>query len=1063
MVLDYTYNTSLSVQLLETYDQSFVLCMYVDCPPQATQTKISPETYAEQLGDYLRDFNWTKATLILQSHGYSREIGTRLMARNGLDLRDNIVIEQETDEEKMKLIVGRIVKPLGSKIGVFLVSKENAQRIVRQLEVFNLWKSGYAYLFAEEAGWGPGYDGLLYVTDSAASHASSREEFEAQILYSQLVALQQVASDAQYLNSQELLSQLQITYQGFPRPTSLALVNHNRQSKQLQSHAFLYPGNSSVAPQVCKSTLEVSVDNEGWNFDGTKFPSANIAMRGYMIGYEEVNRRDDVLQNYQIVPNSVSTGGSVFNQSWALQRMQAQRNKLGLAYYPYGGSATTIGIYHLLQTLNLSLPLSSMAIANELSNPEAYPLFFRTRANSRVSAVVMARFFSVFGWKRTALIHSDGKADMDFYSSFLAVAKQYSIEVINRERLIPLGFAAVQAEANRTLLSILQSSVRIIIIASSESFNITERLYDLGARAGDYLVCLFYGLDFTFYGGTDEASYKRRNVLKGGMMFYDRYFVGAEGAKVRKLLIAADGAYYEPVGCAMYDSVWLLLHALDFMLAKALPFESGLHLIEYIRKMRFVGCTGVVQLESGTNDRITGDYSIMNAQYDGETDTITLEDVATYSPTRVQMYNISSTLQFPDGSQMFSDSWPMHSHCPYYLREIREFSKGKNLGYMICVFFLSIATVVGVLGWLFWRNAPIQDLTERQTLTSEDALSLLSVSAEFCQLLSLAPALNSQPSFPLLRLVSMQWEDFVSFDHGVYWVLVLLACASVVLQVSYALWRVCDRCVEWCSRSCATSEYFVNLFGPVYMRLAYMPVVLTLASGFNCYRSTGSAYTDSYLNRDCYEKCWSGKHLSLCILSAVILLLHIPTVFFTQSLWEELQPSLHIRSWPGSLCLKLVTQTLLSLAYASTHDYSPAAHALIYTIVVSVYFLSILLVRPYNYERVNLWARILVLAALVYGVIGTINVWFGPMPWSEIAVIAAFLVLLVTGQLLQVVIKRYRSLLQRKVDDKSDIIKFAFTFGSVARAHLYRYMEKQKQSREVGSTETLNHTVVLSD
>ena len=65
------------------------------------------------------------------------------------------------------------------------------------------------------------------------------------------------------------------------------------------------------------------------------------------------------------------------------------------------------------------------------------------------------------------------------------------------------------------------------------------------------MICLFYGLDFTFYRGTDEASYKRCNVVKDGMMLYDWFFVGA------KVLSAADGAYYE---CAMYDSVWLHWH-----------------------------------------------------------------------------------------------------------------------------------------------------------------------------------------------------------------------------------------------------------------------------------------------------------------------------------------------------------------------------------------------------------------------------------------------------------------------------------------------------------------------
>ena len=76
---------------------------------------------------------------------------------------------------------------------------------------------------------------------------------------------------------------------------------------------------------------------------------------------------------------------------------------------------------------------------------------------------------------------------------------------------------------------------------------------------------------------------------------------------------------------------------------------------------------------------------------------------------------------------------------------------------------------------------------------------------------------------------------------------------------------------------------------------------------------------------------------------------------------------------------------MFSLAYASLLDYSSVAHALVYS---RVYLLLIVVTRPYNYERVNLGAGILVLAALVYGVVGTYHVSLGPVPvfWSEIAV-----------------------------------------------------------------------------
>ena len=61
--------------------------------------------------------------------------------------------------------------------------------------------------------------------------------------------------------------------------------------------------------------------------------------------------------------------------------------------------------------------------------------------------------------------------------------------------------------------------------------------------------------------------------------------------------------------------------------------------------------------------------------------------------------------------------------------------------------------------------------------------------------------------------------------------------------------------------------------------------------------------------------------------------------------------------------------------------------------------------------------------------------------------------LLLVGVVVQVKVKRYRSLLERRVEDKSEIIKFAFTFGSAARAHLYCFQEAQKRQRITNTSE----------
>lgn len=98
--------------------------------------------------------------------------------------------------------------------------------------------------------------------------------------------------------------------------------------------------------------------------------------------------------------------------------------------------------------------------------------------------------------------------------------------------------------------------------------------------------------------------------------------------------------------------------------------------------------------------------------------------------------------------------------------------------------------------------------------------------------------------------------------------------------------------------------------------------------------------------------------------------------------------------------------------------------------------------------RVNLWSRLLQIIATMYGIVGSITVLLNVEGFVVAVSVqsSVFAVLLLVGLILQVSIKKFRSCLVRQSEDRSDIIKFAFTCGNLAQSHLANFRAKSQKS-----------------
>ena len=922
VILDYTYSKAISSQLLERKDESLVIGMYRDCPEIETRTHLTPLKYAVQIADYLLALNLTKAFLVSESTPFYIKVAKYLQESPLIHFTDSAVIDPDSTSAQIEHIIGRLFKPAGSRIGVFLVNNQISREIVTSLTNYHLWEQGYAYVFSEEAGWIDNTLGLLYVTEAEGVQVASREEYEAAILNLQLVALSHIQSFGNTAENREFKQDLTEILEGMARKSKLVLMNTQEKShfvvnsSKFLAGGIIFPGNTTNSPKFTKPALHVSVDYKGQNSDGSYFPLGNIVMRAYALALEQANLQKDLLPNYVIVNNSLSFGGFMFNETWATQRIINQRDQLGLAFFPFGYDFTSEGVNRVFRKLGISIPTSSLANTPELADISQSPLFYTTRSSPAELALSTARFFHVFGWKKLAFISSEGSEDFHFYEVFMNVSAQYNIEIVNNinNRVVPYELENADKQLNETLQEIFDSSVRIVFIAHPRSGTIVERMYDLGARAGDYLICLYYALSYAAYSGDDISTWKRRNVIKGAMMFHERYFMGKEGERVRKLLIEADGLYYENLGCPEYDSVMLLLQALNFMLITGLHYEHGEALMHEIRNSRITGCLGAVQLAKGSNQRLSGDYSILNAKYDEGNDTLVLEEVAVYSPTRVQMYNISSDIMFPDGSSYgFLDSWPMDSNCPYFVKNIKDFLGGKMLGLSVCTCFTFFTLISAVLIWRLWWKVQYPMLTSKLSMSLEDGLVLLILPVEVCQLLALAPYNPIEPYIRyLLSMISFTWDSFVKPTQGAFWGVEIFAFILLFVYIFLSILKFIriDGVLEK-RKMCLSTIYVMKFLLSNLSNLLFLPTFSILLSNFFCSRSTGDNFTDSFFDLDCSEKCWTGNHLKYTIIAAILLLIYTPASLVTRPIWQELLSDLHVKIMPLSLIVKSAYQVFL--------------------------------------------------------------------------------------------------------------------------------------------------------
>jgi hypothetical protein len=199
----------------------------------------------------------------------------------------------------------------------------------------------------------------------------------------------------------------------------------------------------------------------------------------------------------------------------------------------------------------------------------------------------------------------------------------------------------------------------------------------------------------------------------------------------------------------------------------------------------------------------------------------------------------------------------------------------------------------------------------------------------------------------------------IEFTRGMYWTVLVtvLTCIGVWLISCLVLWlkhrEVKHQVLEHLTW---LAEVSVPLLGNVL----FLPFISVLFDVFYCFEAHGAdasslEYSDSFMFRDCYEDCWTGKHLGFAIAAGIALVIYHPVTVVTRPLWQLYETDLNILTRPTFYLQKSLVDVIIVVIRRTLRKHHQTAHAAVYIAVLTTHLIYCMLRRPYNYARTNLW------------------------------------------------------------------------------------------------------------
>jgi ABC-type branched-subunit amino acid transport system substrate-binding protein len=754
------------------------------------------------------------------------------------------------------------------------------------------------------------------------------------------------------------------------------------QRKYTVNSNIIWPGFSKTVPNDMYPIITLGLLYPATDASDGLLGLAQSIKNGFDLALSVINNSTGLLEDYIMEGVYVDTLSSASLASVNLKSLTVL-NIIGYVG-PYGFDLTEAYATSSSLSTDPKPIISYQASDSVLTDATIYPSFLRTVQPDGLQAVAIAMFLNVQSWKSIGVIYTNDNAGIGIYSSFVSNVATLDIDIINTRNSIsvdtnPDGSLAKSSinDINAALDALITQQVKIIVFLGN--YIVSAEL----ARAG-YSKEL-YGPDYCWVGSMwlnqHVLDYIRKyypgeeadimQVLNGAFGLTYRPAIGADGQEFAKRYLSEYGSNYTAYSLLAYDTAYLFGVTVDGMINRGEDYTSGRDLTNALRGADFTGASGEVKFSEGTNDRSAYGYTIINVQ-NGE-----FVSVIEYDPTNPNIftdYNNVTIVWGGGSSSPPSDTWGKYYDCPFAEKMSKISVQGVLIVILIGAGLFILTLVLSIFSYRKWRQIDIVMITAPVVRNWKDTLVQAQIFIEFFQFLAIAP------SFDSLKIVIQSASNIFMLDiikiaqtnQSDYFVVLPIACGLCYSWFILVI-LIMTNAENWLKKVSICQRLFSllnTLYLPFFGNTMFLPSLALLLDVFVC---DHQAQGRSYVWRDCYMECWGDNHKPYIAMSAVAIAIYEPVAVFSRPLWQQAKSGLNIKIKPFFLLLKTCVQILLIAVGKSLQGISPVAHGVVYSILILVFTITTYKIRPFNYNRCNLWEFSSLLAVTYMSILATIS------------------------------------------------------------------------------------------
>jgi hypothetical protein len=235
----------------------------------------------------------------------------------------------------------------------------------------------------------------------------------------------------------------------------------------------------------------------------------------------------------------------------------------------------------------------------------------------------------------------------------------------------------------------------------------------------------------------------------------------------------------------------------------------------------------------------------------------------------------------------------------------------------------------------------------------------------------------------------------------------------------------------------------------------FLPITVVLLCILVCDKAIGPSISDSYLNYDCNQTCWKDSHISKAVPASFLIIVYVPMAILYRTLWQEGNTNINIRTNSLYLVIKNIAYVaLVVLGKILKTDYR-LAHSLVFGVIVIAILIFINKAIPYNFDRANLWAKIMLTCVVWNTLVCIISMCISSenLIWVLLQVLG-WISILITGLVMQS--KLPSSLIvSRKGRSISGLFRFEFGFENYENSQ-YKDFESEEEDNEVDNLKVIS-------